>query len=119
MDSKVLVTYASQYGATQEIAEKIGAVLRQAGLQADVISVDRVRDLTPYLAVILGSSVYIGQWNKKAAEFLKANEKSLSDRRVWLFPAGQLVRAIRWNCWKAGACLPLCSRLPIASIPAT
>jgi menaquinone-dependent protoporphyrinogen IX oxidase len=28
---KVLVAYASKYGATAEIAEKIGQILRQAG----------------------------------------------------------------------------------------
>lgn len=88
MDSKILVTYASKYGATREIAEKIGAVLRQAGLQADVLSVDAVRDLTPYQAVILGSGVYVGQWNKEAAAFLQANEKTLAQRQVWLFSSG-------------------------------
>jgi menaquinone-dependent protoporphyrinogen IX oxidase len=45
MDRNILVTYASKYGATKEIAEKIGAVLRQAGLQVDVLPVDSIRDL--------------------------------------------------------------------------
>ena len=88
MISKILVTYATQYGATAEIAEKIGAVLRRAGLQADIVPVDSTRNLNDYQAVILGSGVYIGQWNKKAAAFLKANEKSLAQRPVWLFSSG-------------------------------
>ena len=88
MDTNILVTYASKYGATQEIAEKIGEVLRQAGLQADVFPVDGIRDLNPYKAVILGSAVYIGKWHKGAGEFLKANEKILADRPVWLFSSG-------------------------------
>ena len=88
MDRKILVTYASKYGATAEIAGKIGDVLRQAGLQVDLFSFDGVRDLAPYQAVILGSGVYIGQWNKEAAAFLLANEKSLADRQVWLFSSG-------------------------------
>ena len=88
MDRKILVTYASKYGATAEIAGKIGDVLRQTGLQVDLFSVDGVRDLAPYQAVILGSGVYIGQWNKEAAAFLLANEKSLADRQVWLFSSG-------------------------------
>jgi menaquinone-dependent protoporphyrinogen oxidase len=85
---KVLVAYASKYGATAEIAEKIGQVLCEAGLDTDVLPADRVGDLTPYKAVVLGSAVYIGMWQKKAATFLKANEKPLAERPVWLFSSG-------------------------------
>ena len=88
MNGKILVTYASKYGATREIAEKIGAVLRQAELQTDVASVDGIQDLTPYQAVILGSAVYIGKWQKEAAGFLLANESMLAVRPVWLFSSG-------------------------------
>lgn len=88
MNQMTLVTYATQYGATKEIAEKMGEVLRRAGLQVDVYPVDKVADLSPYQAVILGSGVYIGQWNKKADVFLKGNEKALADRKVWLFSSG-------------------------------
>jgi menaquinone-dependent protoporphyrinogen oxidase len=88
MDGKVLVAYASKYGATAEIAEKIGAVLRQAGLAADVLSVERVGDLTPYGAIVLGSAVYMGQWRKEAVAFLETNEQALAARPVWLFSSG-------------------------------
>lgn len=88
MEDKVLVAYATKYGATAEIAEKIGQVLRQAGLQADVLPVKRVHDLTPYKAVILGSAVYIGKWRSEAVKFLKANEKALAERPVWMFSSG-------------------------------
>jgi menaquinone-dependent protoporphyrinogen oxidase len=88
VDRKILVTYASKYGATAEIARKIGDVLRQAGLQVDLLPVEDVRDLTPYRAVILGSGVYIGQWNKEAAAFVKANEETLAGKQVWLFSSG-------------------------------
>lgn len=88
MNNRVLVTYATKYGATAEIAEKIGQVLHQAGLCADVLPVDRVGDLTPYKAVVLGSAVYMGQWRKEAAEFLQTSEKSLAERQVWLFSSG-------------------------------
>jgi len=88
MDVPVLVAYATKYGATAEIADKIGQVLRQAGLRADVLPADRAGDLTPYKAVVLGSAVYIGQWRKEAAKFLEANEKKLAGRPVWLFSSG-------------------------------
>ena len=88
MDVQVLVAYATKYGATAEIAEKISQVLRQAGLHVDVLPADRVGDLSPYRAVVLGSAVYAGQWRKEAAMFLEANEKQLTDRPVWLFSSG-------------------------------
>lgn len=88
MDIRVLVAYATKHGATAEIAEKIGQVLREAGLQADVVPVNRAQDLTSYKAVVLGSAVYIGRWRKEAANFLRANEKALSERPVWLFSSG-------------------------------
>jgi menaquinone-dependent protoporphyrinogen oxidase len=88
MDIQVLVAYATKHGATAEIAEMIGQVLRQAGLATDVLPADRVGDVTPYKAVVLGSAVYIGRWQKQAAKFLKANEKALAERPVWLFSSG-------------------------------
>jgi len=88
MGSRVLVTYATKYGATAEIAERIGQVLRQAGLDVEVLPAERVGNLLAYKAVVLGSAVYIGQWRKQAAAFLKANEKALAERPVWLFSSG-------------------------------
>lgn len=88
MNNQVLVAYATKYGATAEIAEKIGQVLRKAGLHTDVLPTDRVGDLTPYQVVVLGSAVYIGKWRKEAAKFLQANEKGLAERQVWLFSSG-------------------------------
>jgi menaquinone-dependent protoporphyrinogen oxidase len=88
MDDQVLVAYATKYGATAEIAEKIGEVLRQAGLRADVLPAERVGDLSTYEAVVLGSALYIGQWRKEAVKFIKANESTLAKKPVWLFLSG-------------------------------
>jgi menaquinone-dependent protoporphyrinogen oxidase len=85
---KVLVAYGTKYGATAEIAEKIGQVLREADLQADVLSADSVGDLSSYQAIVLGSAVYIGGWRKEASKFLKANEAALAKKPVWLFSSG-------------------------------
>ena len=68
MEDKVLVAYATKYGATAEIAEKIGQVLRETGMAVDVEPADRVGDLSSYRAVVLGSGVYVGRWRKEAYE---------------------------------------------------
>lgn len=85
---KILVAYSTRCGSTAEIAEKIGQTLNNAGLQADVLPVKEVRDLTPYQAVVLGSAVYAFKWRKEAIRFLQTNEKHLADREVWLFSSG-------------------------------
>jgi menaquinone-dependent protoporphyrinogen oxidase len=88
MNRNTLVTYASKYGSTKEIAERIGGVLRQADLPVDVFPVDGTLDITSYEAIILGSAIYIGKWQKEAVEFLRVNEKILANRPVWIFSSG-------------------------------
>src|SRR5512139_2159436 len=85
---RVLVAYASKYGATAGIAERIGQVLQKAGLPTDVLPAGRVRDLSPYRAVVLGSAVYMFHWRKEAAKLLKALAAEQVHRPVWLFSSG-------------------------------
>lgn len=88
MDSRVLVAYASKRGGTAEIAEEIGRVLRDAGLDVDVVPADRAGDPGAYEAVVLGSAVYVGRWRKEAVKFLEAHADTLAQRKVWLFSSG-------------------------------
>lgn len=88
MNKQVLVTYGTKYGATAEIAEKIGEVLGHEGLAVDVLPVKQVKELMPYSAVILGSAVYVGRWRKEAVKFLEVNEQALAERDVWFFSSG-------------------------------
>ena len=88
MDKQVLVAYGTKYGATAEIAERIGQVLREAGLGAEVQAADRAGDPGRYDAVVLGSALYMGQWRKEAAKFLKENEATLAQKPVWVFSSG-------------------------------
>jgi menaquinone-dependent protoporphyrinogen oxidase len=90
MEKKVLVAYSSKYGATAEIAEKIGEVLRKAGNQVDVVPVKRVKDLEPYGTVIMGTAAYMFRWRGDAVSFLKKNQKKLATMPVWLFYSGPL-----------------------------
>jgi menaquinone-dependent protoporphyrinogen oxidase len=84
----VLVAYATKYGATAEIAERIGQRLLASIQSVAVRPVSGIHDLNPYDAVVLGSAVYIGQWRKEAARFLTAHESFLAQCPVWLFSSG-------------------------------
>ena len=87
--TRILVAYASKHHATAEIAEAIGEVLRQGdGIEVHVRSAEVVGQITHYDAVVVGSAVYMGQWQSAAAAFLKRFERELSARPVWLFSSG-------------------------------
>ncbi len=85
---KLLVTYASKYGSTAEIAEVIGKELRKRNYEVEVKSVEDVDSLVGYDGFVIGSALYAGGWIKNAAEFLRANQKLLAKHPVWLFSSG-------------------------------
>lgn len=85
---KLLVTYASKYGSTAEIAEVIGKELRKRGQEVDVQPVGAVVDPAQYDGFVIGSALYAGGWMNAAAEFLDSNQALLAARPVWLFSSG-------------------------------
>jgi menaquinone-dependent protoporphyrinogen oxidase len=85
---KVLVAVASKQGATKEIAECIGEVLRSSGLETVVQPVEAATGLDRYDAVVLGSAVRIGHWIEPARRFVRDYADELAGRPVWLFSSG-------------------------------
>lgn len=85
---RVLVVYASRYGATVGIAERITGKLNEFGHQAEMTAAEKVGSLDGYDAFIVGSAVYIGSWMKQASDFVRRNSALLATRPVWLFSSG-------------------------------
>jgi len=85
---KLLVTYASKYGSTAEIAEVIGKELHKRNYEVEVKPIDDVGSLDGYDGFVIGSSVYAGGWIKNAARFLRANQDLLAQHPVWFFSSG-------------------------------
>jgi menaquinone-dependent protoporphyrinogen oxidase len=77
IEMAVLVAYASKHGATHEIAERIAQTLTGAGQQAQVRSVSAAGDLAGYDAFVISIAVYMGHWQKEAAEFVRRNRAVL------------------------------------------
>jgi menaquinone-dependent protoporphyrinogen oxidase len=88
MVTSILVTYATRYGSTQEVAEAIAATLRAQGLEVDLQPMRNVRTLEGYHAVVLGAPLYIGHWLKDAQRFLAQHRVALMQRPVALFTLG-------------------------------
>jgi menaquinone-dependent protoporphyrinogen oxidase len=79
MSQKVLIAYATRAGSTGEIAKEIGDVLIAKGFAVDVVPVRKVRDLSPYRAVIVGSAVRVGKWQPEAVKFVAHNKTRLGE----------------------------------------
>jgi menaquinone-dependent protoporphyrinogen oxidase len=86
----VLVAYASKYGGTRAIAERIAETLQSCGVEAVSQSVTAAEDVSTYEAFVVGSALYIGSWMKEAVTFAHQNRDMLASRPLWLFSSGPL-----------------------------
>ena len=71
----VLVTAASEHGATGELATAIADALRRRGLDVVVMPPDDVRSIEEFGAVALGSAVYSGHWLKPATDLVEGSRR--------------------------------------------
>jgi menaquinone-dependent protoporphyrinogen oxidase len=88
MSDSILVTYATRYGSTQEVAETIAATLREGGLAVDVQPAKQVRSLAGYGAVVLGAPLYMFAWLKEACDFVSGQRTALGEIPVAVFALG-------------------------------
>jgi menaquinone-dependent protoporphyrinogen oxidase len=86
--TRALVVYASRHGATAGIAERIGEVIRSAGIE--VVVADAVEDPAPdgFDAYVIGSAAYIGKWEKDATDYVKRHQAIIASKPCWLFSSG-------------------------------
>jgi menaquinone-dependent protoporphyrinogen oxidase len=87
---RVLVTAASKYGATDEIAHAIGDTLTDAGHHTTVVAAADVAGIDGYDAVVIGSAVYAGHWLDAAKQLVTSHAEALRARPVWLFSSGPI-----------------------------
>jgi menaquinone-dependent protoporphyrinogen oxidase len=87
-EKPVLVAYASSFGSTRGVAERIAAKLREHAVGVELRSVQDVHGLDGYAAVILGSAVFNQRWIPAAEELVRGKEAALSRLPVWLFSVG-------------------------------
>ena len=83
---KTLILYATKYGATREIAERISDNLEDA-VSYDLKQGD-LPDLAEFDCVIIGSSLYAGSIRKEAKAFLAKNVDTLRQKKIGLFLSG-------------------------------
>jgi menaquinone-dependent protoporphyrinogen oxidase len=82
---KVLIAYATKYGSTGEVAEKIGKVMESRGAKVKVANITEKPDPRGYDAVVVGGAVYIGMLNGKTKGFVAKHKKFLKGIPVAYF----------------------------------
>ena len=86
--SKVIIAYASVYGSTREVAEKVGEVLTECGIETIIRAAEDVGSLEGMSAVVLGGALYFFRLHKKARRFLSRHRKALADLPFAVFGMG-------------------------------
>ena len=88
MENRILIAYASKYGSTAEIAEYVGQVLRNMGIEVDVSSVNAVNDISQYENIIIGSATRMDKLLSEAVKFATKNESKLRRMKTAYFIVG-------------------------------
>jgi menaquinone-dependent protoporphyrinogen oxidase len=94
---RVLVTAATRYGSTGEIAATFGREIARHGVPTMVVAPGEVADLDEVDAVVLGSAVYAGHWLEPATVLVDRCGPAWASRSVWLFlsaPVGDPARKL-------------------------
>jgi len=87
MSKKALIVYGTRYGATESTSEEIAKVLKGEGLEVKVVNAkkEKVRDISPYDLIIVGSGMQMGKWTGEPENFLNQFQKELANKKVAIF----------------------------------
>ena len=88
MTDSVLVTWATRFGSTEEVAQEVAAVLRQSGQAVEARRIADIETIEPYCAIVLGCALYAGHIHRDARRFLAAHRSELLARPVAMFVLG-------------------------------
>lgn len=87
-----LVTYASRYGSTAEIAARIGTTLTAHGLNVSVRPIGDVASLEDCGSVVIGAPIYSAEWPPDMIDFIHRHQAVLRALPVALFAVALRLR---------------------------
>ncbi len=85
MAQRILVAYGSIAGSTAEVAQAVADEMRSGGAQVDLQSVEAVKDLGDYDAVVVGTAVRMFHILGKTRRFLRRHRRALGERPAAYF----------------------------------
>lgn len=88
----ILITYASKYGSTKEVAEYIADQLRKRFVQVEIKEIKSVKNLNGYSGVILGTSVMMAKPLPASVKFVRKFRSILKNIPVAVFALSVTVK---------------------------
>ena len=81
-----LIAYGTRYGATTGTSQEIARILTEAGFTVKVANLkeEKIKAISPYELVVVGTGVQIGKWTGEVEDFLKKYEKELAQKKMAL-----------------------------------
>jgi menaquinone-dependent protoporphyrinogen oxidase len=82
-----LIVYGTRTGATESTSQLIADTLQKEGLSVKVADAkkEKVKDISEYELVVVGSGIQIGKWAGEADDFLKKHQKELAAKKLAMF----------------------------------
>jgi menaquinone-dependent protoporphyrinogen IX oxidase len=82
-----LIIYGTSFGATKGTSEEIARILREDNFNIKLVNAqeEKVKDISEYELVIVGSSLANCRWNGQAEDFLKKFHKEFEQKKLALF----------------------------------
>lgn len=83
---KLLILYASKNGSTTQVANFIGKLLNQKGIETDLQNVFQFEgDIESYDAIIIGSPIYKGVWLTSFWRIIRQLQFARLQKPIWGF----------------------------------
>jgi menaquinone-dependent protoporphyrinogen oxidase len=84
---RALIVYGTSFGATKGTSEEVARILREENFDVKVVNAqeEKIKDISEYGLVIVGSSLANCRWNGQAEDFLKRFHKELEHKKLALF----------------------------------
>ncbi len=82
--SHILVTFTTNSGSTQEVAERIAGKLRLRHTRVDVIPAAEVSDISGYTGIVFGGPMILG-WHRKALRLIRKHQDDLANIPYHIF----------------------------------
>ena len=92
-----LIVYGTSFGATKGTSEEIARILKEENFDIKIVNAEeeKIKDISEYEMVIVGSSLANCRWNGRVEDFLKKFHKELENKELALFVSSVITIAKR------------------------